>query len=251
MEPHKEIEWVVCLTQKAPISGSVLLYEDDGLSLVHTKVPSEQEPNRSHVVLSFASTGQPRSDFATFRAISFRLLNTIPQYSVSYNNGTQIPWSRVGGKGTWSFDAKDVAVVIELPFSPIVMGRTTHIVIETQTRGRVAKVLDGLAFQIRRARTAKDEARITPGSETGQADSAGALLRASSTGSSLEYLAGTSLQVFDAAVLGYDALFAAALQEVKKGCQTLCKPQISKLQANDLANNLQMTNGQTCLQLQR
>jgi hypothetical protein len=97
------------------------------------------------------------------------------------------------------------------------MGETTQLLVETRTRGVVAEALDGMAFKIRRARAAKaslDDARITPGSETGQADSAGALLRASSTGSSLEYLAGHSLQAFDAAVLGYDALFVAARQEV-------------------------------------
>ena len=61
-------------------------------------------------------------------------------------------------------------------------------------------------------------------------------MRASSTGSSLEYLAGHSLQAFDAAVLEYNALFAEARQEVNK--------MVNRAQAADTTTSTQRSHQQ-------
>ena len=224
MKPYAELVWNVYLARGAPTVGFGTVYEDDGRSLGYARgefatttaeyriFPSDSlETDILMVVMSVSTKGQAFDSLPKSRATTFRLVNTLAPNKVTYANGTQIPCSRFGGKDTWSFDSRDSAVTIELSAAPTF--QNVSIVVHT----RAAPTLDGIGFQIARARAAKaslDEARIAPGSQTGKADSGGALLRVSSMGTSLDYLAGHSLSDFDSAVLEFAKLFAAARQEV-------------------------------------
>lgn len=254
MKPYYDLIWTVYLADGAPRSGRGILYEDDGTttnyhvnsSFAKTTayyniseekgfgaISTTQQSKRRIRAIGFSQNGGPPESMTTrtlnftvstsgsfhrqfSRATTIRLVNTLPPFSVLADNA-EVPFSRFGGIGTWSFDIKDSAVIIELSESDVSQG--IHVVIELPPKER-AICLDGLGFQISRAIKAKaalDEIRATPGSRTGEDKKSGGLLLAASSGSALEYLAGlSSLSAFKDVVQAYKSHLKTALDEVQQ-----------------------------------
>lgn len=252
MKPYDELIWTIYLASGGPISGIGTLYEDDGISTAYhdrssftvtsasynisnsIQYEAEEEiadetirrrRTQSAVsvtkVLKFSvSTDGHSEKNPTSRATTLRLVNMLPPASV-VANGLSIQFSRFGGKGSWSFDSKDAAVVVELPFSQVAEG--LEIVVETTRKGLANDAefsVDGIGFQLQRAIAAKaamDDIRKTPGSQTGQDKLAGHLLLAASSGSSLEYSAGlTDQDAFETVLKSYQLHFDGAYHELQQ-----------------------------------
>ena len=235
--PNKELVWVVALANGGPSAGMGTIYEDDGATnKYHTKkeyaittakytvTNDETEPGMrgsntqttrhleaaGNVTISFTVSMVGSFDsLPALRGTTIRLMNTAPPSFVTAN-GKAIPYTRFGGKGTWTFDSKDTAVIIELEPIPV----TGSIQVLATTSGFFG---EGLGFQLGRAAAAKavlDESRSVPGSQEGQASSEAYLSRAASYGSMLNFLAADS-PAFLNAVKSYEKIYNGAIDELQ------------------------------------
>lgn len=235
--PSKELIWVVALANGAPSAGMGTIYEDDGATnKYHTKkeyaittakyaVTSDEtelgvrgsntQTTRhlgalGNVTISFTVSMSGSFDsLPALRGTTIRLMNTVPPSFVTAN-GKAIPYARFGGKGSWSFDSQDTAVIIELAPIPV----TDNIQVFVNTSGFFG---EGLGFQLRRATAAKailDESRSVPGSQEGQASSQAFLSRAASYGSMLNFLAADP-PAFQNAVKSYEKIYNGAIDELQ------------------------------------
>jgi len=220
MKPFDDLVWTIYLADGGPASGSGEVYEDDGLTTAYqtrdsftiTKatynISSSFEGTNDEIVETIhrraTSMVAKKSDTLTFsvstdghceklpttRATTLRIVNSLPPASVVVN-GLSFPYARFGGKGSWSYESRDSAIVVETPYSQVAEG--LEIVLKTVQSNDTSLSVDGTGFRLQRAVTAKaalDEIRRTPGSETGQDKQSGNLLFAASLGSSLESAAG-------------------------------------------------------------
>lgn len=218
-KPYEELIWTIYFAKGVPRSGSGYVYDDDGNTLAHvrgdcaittTEYNILKQVNSERITIDVSITTESNNFVPPRRANTIRITNTLPPERVTYN-AKNIPWSRFGGKATWSYDSHAMAVVVELP--ALSTTQEIGLIVETRT----SKTVDGIGFKIARAQAAKaalDEARITPGSQTGDAGTAGALLRVASMGTLLEYLAGHSLPLFEQHIGQFSALFEEARREV-------------------------------------
>ena len=248
---YTHLIWTVYLATGAPTSGVGTVYEDDGVSTAYLRGKSAitramYKIEKSHTphsllrgddditttttttttnTLTFTVATEGTYDTTpSYRTTTLRLTNTKPPQKV-YSNGIEIPYSRFGGSGTWKYDMSDAAVVIELTPSKIVDG----VVVKVEV-SKSSLALDSLGYRLRRANSAKatlDEIRMTPGSQTGESSLDAYLMRAASSISNLEFLAGNGngngngnnnnlessfekmIQLLD------DEIFSGAMQEVK------------------------------------
>lgn len=217
---YSELLWTIYLTIDAPRSGSGTVYEDDGKTLAYARgsysvtsmdynILEQTDSERITIPVSIRSSAQSNV-FPPRRYNTIRLVNTLPPHKVTYR-AKDIPWSRFGGRGTWSYDSTDMAVVVEIPLSTTT--EDIEIVVETCS----SRAVDGVGFKIARARAAKavlDEARIAPGSQTGDKESSGALLLAASMGTRLDYFAGYSQPQFKHELDTLASLLSIARREV-------------------------------------
>lgn len=261
MKPYDELVWTIYLANGGPLTGSGMVYEDDGMSTAYCERDSftittavynfsESEHTQAEVndfvktdegvsgmstktmVFSVSTEGHCEK-LPTFRATTLRVVNSLPPTSV-LANADSIPYSRHGGKGTWSYDSSDSATVVELPISQVAEG--LEVVIETKMYAQLYESvlsMDGIGFQLQRATAAKaalDEIRKTPGSQTGEDKVAGDLMLAASLGSSFEYLAGLpERERFDTLLLSYQSHYEGAYREVSN--LVLDMPRATRAQA--------------------
>jgi hypothetical protein len=256
---YTHLIWTVYLATGAPTSGVGTVYEDDGVSTAYLRGKSaittamykieksrtahsllrgdDDETATTTNTLTFTVATEGTYDtIPSFRSTTLRLTNTRPPQKV-YSSGIEIPYSRFGGSGTWKYDMADAAVVIELTPSKIVDGVVVKLEMSTSPTTSSLALLDGLGYRLRRANSAKatlDEIRMTPGSQTGESSLNAYLMRAASSVSNLEFLAGNRnrnrnnnnnnnlessfekmIQLLD------DEILSGAIQEVKDICITL------------------------------
>ncbi|CAB9499897.1 Neutral alpha-glucosidase C [Seminavis robusta] len=254
MKQFNEIIWTVYLASDAPVSGSGMFYEDDGISTAYHERDSftittasynittsdvlakpvgdatarkmttltntsghNLDPIKSTTMTFTVTTSGHCEKVGTSRATTLRLVNTLPPTSVDVN-GQSIPYARFGGEGTWTFDSTNAAVVIELPPSKISEGLQVTINTTGRKLREKAASLDGLGFRLQRAIAAEntlDILRISPGCQTGRNKDPGYLVRSASAGSALDYLAGLpDHDEFDNLLASIQSLLSAAHQEL-------------------------------------
>jgi alpha-glucosidase (family GH31 glycosyl hydrolase) len=263
---YTHLIWTVYLATGAPTSGVGTVYEDDGVSTAYLRGKSaittamykieksrtahsllrgdDDETATTTNTLTFTVATEGTYDtIPSFRSTTLRLTNTRPPQKV-YSSGIEIPYSRFGGSGTWKYDMADAAVVIELTPSKIVDGVVVKLEMSTSPTTSSLALLDGLGYRLRRANSAKatlDEIRMTPGSQTGESSLNAYLMRAASSVSNLEFLAGNRnrnrnnnnnnnlessfekmIQLLD------DEILSGAIQEVKDVYNSL-KPLLSRV----------------------
>jgi alpha-glucosidase (family GH31 glycosyl hydrolase) len=232
MKQYEELIWTVYLADKAPLVGTGSVYEDDATSTSYldgassityaqytmargsTQGATASEETSTAIRFILSSSGLSYDERPSKRATTVRFMNTLPPSKVTFN-GSEVSFSRFGGKGFWSYDATNAAVVVEIP--PVSVADGFEVFVETTT-GAVNSSLDGIGSRLRRINAAKetlDEIRMVPGSQTGQIPSKASLMRAASGSSTLEYLAGHSRSDFDSLVQSYHSLLKAAIAEVE------------------------------------
>lgn len=243
MKPYDELIWNVYLATGGPMSGSGVVYEDDGMSTAYhdrdsytlttaTYNISETSNVKDEVSMEARSLQVERSrakkiaftvtpsghceKLPTARATTIRFINSLPPESVVVN-GLAIAYARFGGQATWRYESTDSAVTVELPLSQVAEGLQVELIVRQY--GNEAALLDGIGFKIQRAISAKaalDEIRKTPGSRTGQDKLPGSILLAASAGSRLEYLASPSSRTeFNNLLAAFPTYLDNALGEVK------------------------------------
>lgn len=256
-----EIIWTIYLASGSPISGSGVVYEDDGTTTAYyvkdsftittasyhittsewtdTPLPVDadtarhlmkssndspkhgQRPKTKALVKITISTKGHIERVSQHRANTIRLVNMLPPDSV-IANGVPIPFHRFGGIGTWAYQSKDAAVVIEL--APVSLEHDIQMTIQSTCTSfeDEMNLLEGFGYKLQRAIAAKetlDELWITPGSNTGEDKLPAYLMRSASYGSSLEYAAGNPSSVrdeqFDNQLALYQSIFIGAVHEVQ------------------------------------
>jgi hypothetical protein len=147
-EPFDDLVWTVYLANGGPMSGSGIMYKDDGTTTAYqtresyristatfhtiknvefaskTKRNDEFEAEtiqRQHAsagtdtidIFSFTVSTQGRCDnLPSTRATTLCIVNSLPPTIVVVNQEVY-RYARFGGKGTWTYDSSDTAVVVE------------------------------------------------------------------------------------------------------------------------------------------
>jgi hypothetical protein len=251
-KPFDNLVWTVYLANGGPMSGSGTVYEDDGTTTAyqtresyristatfHTiknnEFASKTKTNdgfeaetiqRRHAsadtttvdVFSFTVSTQGHCDnLPTTRATTLRIVNSPPPTTVVVNQEAY-RYARFGGKGTWTYDSSDMAVVVETVDLPI--DKSLEIVMQITKSTAPELSPDGMGFQIKRAIAAKaalDEIRLAVGKRTHYDQQANNLLLAASMGVSLESAVGQlSRTSFDGLLKSLPKHLEGAFQEVK------------------------------------
>ena len=170
----------------------------------------------SKVSVSMNTTGSFSQQLHA-RAFTVKLISAGPASAVSYTTGgktTQVPFSRWGGAGTWSFDGQGVALVVELPSLPAAQAVTVDVTLSSAVKQASLTGLKGVLARAIASKRNLDETRTTPGAHT--VDPQGApLSNLAALGEALAYLSGNDVAEFAKRAQGAQTLLQTAVSEIQ------------------------------------
>jgi len=154
----------------AVTSGSTSVYEDDGETLNYLQndvawTSASFDVSGGNLIFSVHTDGA-FPELPKGKTVSVILTHTVPPTMVKIQ-GKEIPYSRFGGSGTWTYDGFEMSIIIQTAEQFLAPGDKLVVEVENAFDSSLKDDMSGLKGVIARAITAKaslDEVHITPGS---------------------------------------------------------------------------------------
>jgi alpha-glucosidase (family GH31 glycosyl hydrolase) len=199
-------------------SGSTEVYEDDGETLNYLNgdlswTTASFDVQGNDLTFTIKTSGS-FPELPQKKSVTIVLTNTVPPSGVKIQ-GKDVPYSRFGGPGTWTYDGAELSIVIETEEGAL--GHEDKLAVEVTNAfdATLKDAINGLKGVIARAIAAKsslDEVHQTPGSNIVQPAHVSVL---ASLADELSIAAGSDLSKFKDLVQSAKSLVSEAVEEIQ------------------------------------